>query len=148
MFSCSTHDFVFIFTNMGKVFKLKGYQIPESSRTSKGLNVVNLLPLEQGETVSAMVKIPKEEERAYLCMVTRNGIIKRTPISAYDHIRKTGIIAINLDEGDEPAAWQSPCRLCCNRSSSPQPCRLWAHRRLWSSSASVSSRDGSRRRWL
>ncbi|MBQ7741057.1 MAG: DNA gyrase subunit A [Eubacterium sp.] len=101
MFYCSTHDYVMIFTNMGKVFKLKGYQIPESSRTSKGLNVVNLLPLEQGETVSAMVRIPNEEERAYLCMVTRNGIIKRTAISQYDHIRKTGIIAINLDEGDE-----------------------------------------------
>ena len=101
MFACSTHDFVMIFTNKGKVFKLKGYQIPESSRTSKGMNVVNLLPIEQDETVSAMVKIPKEEEKAYLCMVTRNGIIKRTAINQYDHIRKTGIIAINLDEGDE-----------------------------------------------
>ena len=101
MFTCSTHDFILIFTNGGKVFKLKGYQIPESSRTSKGLNVVNLLPLENGETVSAMVNIPEEEERAYLCMVTRNGIIKRTAINQYDHIRKTGIIAINLDEGDE-----------------------------------------------
>lgn len=102
MFSCSTHDFILIFTNMGKVFKMKGYQIPEASRTSKGLNVVNLLPLENGETVSAMVNIPGEdEERAYLCMVTRNGIIKRTAINQYDHIRKTGIIAINLDEGDE-----------------------------------------------
>ncbi len=101
MFACSTHDFVMIFTNKGRVFKLKGYQIPESSRTSKGMNVVNLLPIEQEETVSAMVKIPKEEERAYLCMVTRNGIIKRTAINQYDHIRKTGIIAINLDEGDE-----------------------------------------------
>lgn len=101
MFTCSTHDFILIFTNKGKVFKMKGYQIPEASRTSKGLNVVNLLPLEQGETVSAMVKIPEEEDRAYLCMVTRNGIIKRTAINQYDHIRKTGIIAINLDEGDE-----------------------------------------------
>ncbi len=101
MFTCSTHDFVLIFTNMGKVFKLKGYQIPESSRTSKGMNVVNLLPLENEETVTAMVKIPKEEDRAYLCMVTKNGIIKRTAINQYDHIRKTGIIAINLDEGDE-----------------------------------------------
>mgnify|MGYP002851972522 CR=1 FL=1 len=101
MFTCSTHDYVLIFTNKGKVFKLKGYQIPESSRTSKGMNVVNLLPLESEETVSAMVKIPEEEERAYLCMVTKNGIIKRTAINQYDHIRKTGIIAINLDEGDE-----------------------------------------------
>ena len=101
MFTCSTHDFVLIFTNRGKVFKMKGYQIPEASRTSKGMNVVNLLPLEQDETVSAMVKIPKEEDRAYLCMVTRNGVIKRTAINQYDHIRKSGIIAINLDEGDE-----------------------------------------------
>ena len=101
MFSCSTHDFILIFTNKGKVFKMKGYQIPEASRTSKGINVVNLLPLENGETVSAMVNIPSEEDRAYLCMVTRNGIIKRTAINQYDHIRKTGIIAINLDEGDE-----------------------------------------------
>ena len=101
MFTCSTHDFVLIFTNKGKVFKMKGYQIPEASRTSKGMNVVNLLPLEQEETVSAMVKIPKEDDRAYLCMVTRNGIIKRTAINQYDHIRKSGIIAINLDEGDE-----------------------------------------------
>ena len=101
MFACSTHDFILIFTNKGKVFKMKGYQIPEASRTSKGINVVNLLPLEQGETVSAMVRIPEEEDRAYLCMVTRNGIIKRTAINQYDHIRKTGIIAINLDEDDE-----------------------------------------------
>lgn len=101
MFTCSTHDFVLIFTNKGKVFKLKGYEIPEASRTSKGMNVVNILPLENGEQISAMVKVPHEEDRAYLCMVTRNGIIKRTALDQYDHIRKTGIIAINLDEGDE-----------------------------------------------
>ncbi len=101
MFTCSTHDRILIFTNMGKVFKLKGYEIPESSRTSKGMNVVNILPLENGEQVSAMVKVPQEEERTYLCMMTRNGVIKRTELSQYKHIRKTGIIAINLDEGDE-----------------------------------------------
>lgn len=101
MFACSTHDRILVFTNKGKVFKIKGYEIPEASRTSKGMNVVNLLPIEQNETISAMVKIPKEEDRAYLCMVTRNGIIKRTAIDQYTHIRKTGIIAINLDEGDE-----------------------------------------------
>ena len=101
MFTCSTHDFVLIFTNKGKVFKLKGYEIPEASRTSKGMNVVNILPLENGEQISAMVKVPHEEDRAYLCMVTRNGIIKRTALNQYDHIRKTGIIAINLDEDDE-----------------------------------------------
>lgn len=101
MFTCSTHDFVMLFTNRGRVFKLKGYNIPEASRTSKGMNVINLLPIEQGEVVTAMVKVPKEEDRSYLCMVTRNGIIKRTELSLFNHIRKTGIIAINLDEGDE-----------------------------------------------
>ena len=101
MFSCSTHDQILIFTNKGKVFKLKGYEIPESSRTSKGMNVVNILPLENGEQVSAMVKVPKEEDRTYLCMMTKNGIIKRTALDQYDHIRKTGIIAINLDDDDE-----------------------------------------------
>ena len=106
MFACSTHDRVLIFTNKGKVFKIKGYEIPEASRTSKGMNVVNLLPIEQDEKVSAMVKIPKEddensENRTYLCMVTKNGVIKRTAIDQYANIRKTGIIAINLDEGDE-----------------------------------------------
>lgn len=103
MFTCSSHDVVFIFTNSGKVFKKKAYEIPASSRTGKGMNVVNLLPLEKGETVSAMVKIPQEENRKYLCMVTKKGIIKRTDINEYKHIRQSGIIAINLDEGDELA---------------------------------------------
>ena len=103
MFSCSSHDVVFLFTNTGKVFRKKAYEIPASSRTGKGMNVVNLLPLEKGETVSAMVKIPQEESRRYLCMVTKKGIIKRTDIDEYKHIRQSGIIAINLDEGDELA---------------------------------------------
>lgn len=101
MFTCSTHDAILIFTNMGKVFKLKGYQIPEASRTSKGMNVINLLPIEQDEKVTAMVKVPKDGDREYLCMVTRNGVIKRTALDQYNNIRKNGIIAINLDEGDE-----------------------------------------------
>lgn len=103
MFTCSSHDVVFLFTNTGKVFRKKAYEIPASSRTGKGMNVVNLLPLEKGETVSAMVKIPQEENRRYLCMVTKKGIIKRTDIDEYKHIRQSGIIAINLDEGDELA---------------------------------------------
>ena len=101
MFTCSTHDAILIFTNMGKVFKLKGYQIPEASRTSKGMNVINLLPIEQDEKVTAMVKVPKDGDREYLWMVTRNGVIKRTALDQYNNIRKNGIIAINLDEGDE-----------------------------------------------
>lgn len=104
MFTCSTHDFIMLFTNMGKVFKLKGYEIPSGSRTSKGTNVVNLLPLEKGENVSAMVRLPKDEEDKYLCMVTKNGIIKRTALDKYNNVRKNGIIAICLDEGDE-LAW-------------------------------------------
>lgn len=103
MFSCSSHDVVFLFTNTGKVFRKKAYEIPASSRTGKGMNVVNLLPLEKGETVSAMVKIPEDENRRYLCMVTKKGVIKRTDIDEYKHIRQSGIIAVNLDEGDELA---------------------------------------------
>lgn len=103
MFSCSSHDVIFLFTNTGKVFRKKAYEIPASSRTGKGMNVVNLLPLEKGETVSAMVKIPQNEERRYLCMVTKKGVIKRTDIDEYKHIRQSGIIAVNLDEGDELA---------------------------------------------
>ncbi len=103
MFSCSSHDVVFLFTNTGKVFRKKAYEIPASSRTGKGMNVVNLLPLEKGETVSAMVKIPQDESRRYLCMVTKKGVIKRTDIDEYRHIRQSGIIAVNLDEGDELA---------------------------------------------
>lgn len=101
MFTCSTHDYIMLFTNKGKVFKMKGYEIPAASRTSKGMNVVNLLPLENGEKISAMVRVTDEDDRRFLCMVTKNGVIKRTEISQYDHIRKNGIIAINLDEGDE-----------------------------------------------
>lgn len=103
MFTCSSHDVVFLFTNTGKVFRKKAYEIPASSRTGKGMNVVNLLPLEKGETVSAMVKIPQDESRRYLCMVTKKGVIKRTDIDEYRHIRQNGIIAVNLDEGDELA---------------------------------------------
>lgn len=103
MFTCSSHDVIFLFTNTGKVFRKKAYEIPASSRTGKGMNVVNLLPLEKGETVSAMVKIPQDENRRYLCMVTKKGVIKRTDIDEYRHIRQSGIIAVNLDEGDELA---------------------------------------------
>ena len=103
MFTCSSHDVIFLFTNTGKVFRKKAYEIPASSRTGKGMNVVNLLPLEKGETVSAMVKIPQDENRRYLCMVTKKGVIKRTDIDEYRHIRLSGIIAVNLDEGDELA---------------------------------------------
>ena len=106
MFTCSSHDFIMFFTTKGKVYRLKGYEIPEGSRQSKGMNVVNLLPLEGDEKISSMIKVPDfgGEETKYLCMVTRKGIIKRTDLEQYKNLRKNGIIAINLDEDDE-LAW-------------------------------------------
>ncbi len=106
MFTCSSHDFIMFFTTKGKVYRLKGYEIPEGSRQSKGMNIVNLLPLESEEKVSSMIKVPDfgGEEIKYLCMVTRKGIIKRTDLEQYKNLRKSGIIAINLDEDDE-LAW-------------------------------------------
>lgn len=101
MFTCSSHDFVMLFTSKGRVFRLKGYEIPEGSRTSKGMNVVNLLPIENNEKITAMVRVPKDEPEAFLCMVTKNGIIKRTRLDAYNNVRKSGIIAICLDDDDE-----------------------------------------------
>ena len=106
MFTCSSHDFIMFFTTKGKVYRLKGYEIPEGSRQSKGMNIVNLLPLEADEKISSMIKVPDfgGEEIKYLCMVTRKGIIKRTDLEQYKNLRKNGIIAINLDEDDE-LAW-------------------------------------------
>jgi len=104
MFTCSTHDYVMFFTTTGKTYRLKGYEIPEGSRTSKGMNIVNLLPLEADEKISAMIQVPQVDEDLFLCMVTRAGIIKRTKLSEYKNVRKNGLIAINLDEGDE-LAW-------------------------------------------
>lgn len=103
MFTCSSHDYIMFFTTKGKVYRLKGYEIPEGSRQSKGMNVVNLLPLENEEKISSMIKVPDfgGENIKYLCMVTRKGIIKRTELEQYRNLRKSGIIAINLDEGDE-----------------------------------------------
>jgi DNA gyrase subunit A len=103
MFTCSTHDHVMLFTTRGRVYRLKGYEIPEGSRTSKGINIVNLLPVESDEKVSAMIKVSKEDESKYICMVTKNGIIKRTEMEEYRSVRRNGVIAINLDEGDELA---------------------------------------------
>ena len=102
MFNASSHDFILFFTDKGRIHKIKGYEVPESSRTSKGMNIVNLLALESDENVTTMIRIPPETEleEPYLCMFTKNGIIKRTKLSEYKNIRKTGIIAINLDDDD------------------------------------------------
>ncbi|MBQ6266032.1 MAG: DNA gyrase subunit A [Clostridia bacterium] len=101
MFTCSTHDYLMFFTTRGRTYRVKGYEIPEGSRISKGTNIVNILPIEQGERVSAMIQVPDVEGEGYLCMVTRNGVIKRTLASVYKNIRKTGVYAINLDDDDD-----------------------------------------------
>ena len=102
MFICSSHDYILFFTSAGKMYRLKGYEIPEGTRTSKGMNIVNILPITADEKVTAMLRVPDfGEDKYFLCMATKNGIIKRTELDAYKNIRKSGIIAINLDEGDE-----------------------------------------------
>jgi len=102
MFICSSHDYILFFTSEGKMYRLKGYEIPEGTRNSKGMNIVNILPITAEEKVTAMLRVPDfGEDKYYLCMATKNGVIKRTELDAYKNIRKSGIIAINLDEGDE-----------------------------------------------
>lgn len=105
IYTCSTHDYLMFFTNKGKVYRIKGYEIPEGSRTSRGTNVVNILPLEQGEKITCVIKTSDiSADDKYYVMVTRNGVVKRTEYNAYINVRKSGLIAINLDEGDE-LAW-------------------------------------------
>ena len=103
LFTVSTHDYILFFTDKGKVFRIKGYEIPESQRAARGTNIVNVLPLEQDEKVSTLIKLSGiiDEENTFLSMVTKNGVIKRTRLSQYKNVRKSGLIAINLDEGDE-----------------------------------------------
>ena len=104
MFVINSHDYVMFFTSTGRVYRLKCYEIPEGSRTSKGMNIANLLPITADEKVTSMIRVPEFDEEKYLVMVTRSGVIKRTPLSAYNTARKGGLIAIELDEGDE-LAW-------------------------------------------
>ena len=101
MINLSTHDYLFFFTNKGKVYRLKGYEIPEFSRTSKGLPIINLIQIEKGENVSAVVKVEKENAYKYFIFGTKDGVIKRTLISEFDNIRQSGKIAITLRDGDE-----------------------------------------------
>lgn len=97
----NSHSYILFFTNNGKVYMRKVYQIPEASRTAKGSNLVNLIEMESGERVTAMIEVPSFAEEGYLTMVTKCGIIKRTPLSEYEYQRKGGKRAISLDEGDE-----------------------------------------------
>ncbi len=96
-----THDYIFFFTTRGRVFRIKGYEIPEGSRQSKGMNIVNLLQLDAEEKVSAIIRGTEHDGNGYLTMCTRRGIIKRTAISEYSNVRKGGLRAIALDEGDD-----------------------------------------------
>ena len=99
--SINTHDYILFFTNKGKVYRLKGYQIPEYSRIGKGLPIVNLLQLDKDEKVNTMLKVPKENTNECLLFSTKNGLIKRTKIEEFDNIRQTGKIAITLKDDDE-----------------------------------------------
>lgn len=101
MFVASSHDTIIFFTNLGRAYKIKGYEVPECSRTAKGTNAVNIIPLMSGEKVTSMIKVSEFVEGDYLIMATRNGTIKKTSIMDYSNIRKTGVIAIVIDEGDE-----------------------------------------------
>ena len=101
MFVASTHAYILFFTNTGRMYRIKAYEIPEAGRQAKGTAIVNLLQLETGEKISAMIPVREYVEGEYLIMATRNGVIKKTDIMEYEHAPKGGKIAINLDEGDE-----------------------------------------------
>ena len=101
MFICSSHDHILFISNKGIMYRLKCYEILEGSKNSKGTNIINLLALSEGEKIAAMIRTSDFDENKYLVMVTKNGIIKRTKLSAYKNVRKNGLIAIGLREEDE-----------------------------------------------
>lgn len=101
IFTASTHDTILFFSNKGKVYKLKGYEVPEAGRTAKGTAIVNLLSLDNGEKISAVIPIQNFAEGKYLLMATKNGLIKKTALKEYDSTRKTGLQGITLKEDDE-----------------------------------------------
>ena len=102
VFTASTHDYLFFFTDTGKVYRKKGYQIPESGKTAKGTNIVNILQVEQGEKVQTMIHTRElDNPNLFLVMVTRNGTVKRLPVTALKNIRNSGIRALRLEEGDQ-----------------------------------------------
>ena len=103
MFISSTHDYVLFISNLGIMYKMKCYEVPEGSKQSRGVNAVNLLPLSEGEKIAAMIKTSDFDEGKFIIMITKNGKIKRTALSAYKNVRKNGLRAIGLDEGDEIA---------------------------------------------
>ena len=104
MFIINSHDYVLFFTDKGRVYRLKCYEVPEGTRQSKGINIANLLPISSDEKVTSMIRVPEFDEEKFLVMVTRQGIIKRIALNAYNTARKGGLIALELNEGDQ-LAW-------------------------------------------
>ena len=110
MISMKTHDYLLFFSNRGRVYRMKGYEVPEFSRQSKGLPIINLLPLEKEENISSIVELDANDDiTKYLMFATRNGIVKRTEIGEFDNIRKGGKIAIVLKEDDELISVRKTC---------------------------------------
>lgn len=101
LFIASSHDYVLFFTNWGRVYRMKAYEIPEAGRTARGTAIVNLLSLSGGEQVSAAIQMKEKHDKGFLLMATKNGIIKKTDLAEYSNIRTNGLIAISLQEGDE-----------------------------------------------
>ena len=103
MFVCSSHDYVMLFSNLGRMYRIKAYEIPEGSRTSKGMNMVNIVPLMPGEKITVILPASELDEEKYIAMVTKKGTIKRTKVSEFRNTRRSGIIAISIDDDDELA---------------------------------------------
>lgn len=101
MFVCSSHDYIMLFSNLGRMYRLKAYEIPEGSRTSKGMNIINILPLLPEEKITVILPASELDEEKYIAMVTKKGIIKRTKVSEFRNTRRSGIIAISIDDDDE-----------------------------------------------
>ena len=97
---CSTHDHILFISNLGIMYRLKCYELPEGAKNARGSNIINLLPLKENEKIAQMIKTEDFSGEKFIIMVTKNGKIKRTPLSAYKNVRKNGLIAIGLDEGD------------------------------------------------
>lgn len=106
-FLANTHDTILFFTNTGKAFRTKGYEVPESSRHSKGKAIVNFLNISQNETVTAVVPLPKEQRGMYLFMATKNGVVKKVDATDFENIRTNGLISVKL-KGDDELKWVRP----------------------------------------
>ncbi len=101
MFVCSSHDYIMLFSNLGRMYRIKAYEIPEGTRTSKGMNLINILPLMPDEKITIILPASELDEEKYIAMVTKKGTIKRTKVSEFRNTRKSGIIAISIDDDDE-----------------------------------------------